>query len=360
MGHELDADGFHIEASKVKHIKQFRQPATHSELRSFLGLASFVSPYIKDYANIAGPLWSVATAKTFDWGESQTKAFDLIKARITHCTSALGFFSDSDKTVLFSDASPTALGAVLVQENSQGASRVISFASKGLTPTERRYPQNQREALSAVWAVEYFSFYLLGRHFTLKTDAKGVAFMLDRTRENSKRALTRADGWALRLSPYDYDIEYVKGRENIADPSSRLYEGKDAPFDEFKSPWEIACLEAKSVEFLTEEEIRKETARDETLQQVETALKDNEWPMSLKKFQAVESDLHFDRGILTKKGCAVIPFVLRAKALEVAHKGHPQAAKLKSILRERIWWPGMSSEAENWVRSCSVCSLNGM
>lgn len=227
LGHRLDENGFHIEDAKIKSIRQFRHPQTVSELRSFLGLASFVSPYIQDFANLTSPLWSIVTAKAWSWGVQQNAAFETLKDRIANSTISLGYFSESDKTYLYTDASPNALGAVLVQVSKEQKTRVISFASKALTLTERRYAQNQREALSTVWAVEHFSYFLLGRHFTLRTDAKGVAFILDRSRENSKRALTRADGWALRLSPYSYDVEYVKGRENIADPSSRLYEGTD-------------------------------------------------------------------------------------------------------------------------------------
>lgn len=359
LGFELDARGFHIEESKVKHIRQFRQPTTSSELRSFLGLATFVSPFIKNYADITGPLWAVVSAKSWSWGSEQAKAFESIKSCITRCTVALGYFSESDKTILYTDASPIALGAVLIQEDDRGVSRIISFASKGLTPTEKRYAQNQREALGAVWAVEYFSFYLLGRHFTLRTDAKGVAFMLNRSREDSKRALTRADGWALRLSPYNYSIEYVQGCKNIADPSSRLYGGTDAPFDDYQSPWEIASLEANQMQFLTEEEVRTETAKDEVLLKVIQALEDNIWPKDLQRFQAVVTALSCENGILTKNGCAVIPLSLRTKALKVAHRGHPHTAKLKSILRERIWWPGMPSDAQKWVDSCEICSLNG-
>lgn len=64
-------------------------------------------------------------------------------------------------------------------------------------------------------------------------------------------------------------------------------------------------------------------------------------------------------GVLTKLGCAVIPEKLRRKTLEVAHSGHPLAAKLKSILRERVWWPGMTTDVENWVKSCKTCAVNG-
>lgn len=268
LGHELDQDGFHIEEAKISAIQKFRRPTTVSELRSFLGLASFVSPYIRNFANISNPLWSTIGTKTWKWGEEQEKSFRALKAKIINCTASLGYFSDRDRTVLYTDASPYALGAVLVQECEDRSPRIISFASKSLTPTERSYAQNQREALAAVWAVEHFSYFLLGRPFTLRTDASGIAFIFNRTREDTKRALTRADGWALRLSPYSYTVEYIKGQDNIADPSSRLYQGHDEAFNEEFSPWEVASLEANTVSFLTVDEIREYTAKDETLQQV--------------------------------------------------------------------------------------------
>lgn len=141
LGHELSEKGFNIEASKVKDIQLFRSPTTSSELRSFLGLASFISPYIKNFAEICVPLWSVTTAQKWHWSEEQESAFKLLKQRIIDSTLSLGFFSESDRTVLYTDASPNALGAVLIQENSEGAVRIISFASKSLTSTEKSTPR---------------------------------------------------------------------------------------------------------------------------------------------------------------------------------------------------------------------------
>ncbi|XP_062557772.1 uncharacterized protein K02A2.6-like [Armigeres subalbatus] len=189
--------------------------------------------------------------------------------------------------------------------------------------------------------------------------AQGVIFILNRSREDSKRALTRADGWALRLSPYSYDIEYVRGRDNIADPSSRLYVGIDEPFEEDTSPWEIASLEVNTAGFLTEEEIRTSTNKDTTLQEVIQALEYNNWPKKLQNYKSVANYLTTKDGILVKQGCVVIPEDLRSKTLEVAHLGHPMTDKLKSILRKRVWWPGISKDAENWVKSCEVCATTG-
>lgn len=359
LGHELDKNGFHVDEAKVANIQSFRRPSTVSELRSFLGLASYMSSYIKNFADLTSPLWKVATSHTWQWGSDQTKAFEDTKSMIANSTIALGYFSESDKTVLYTDASPVALGAVLTQECHDGTKRIISFASKALTTTEKKYAQNQREALGAVWAVEYFSFFLLGRHFTLRTDARGVSFILNRSREDSKRALTRADGWALRLSPYSYEVEFIRGRDNIADPSSRLYGGMAEPFNEDTSPWEIATLEANSANFLTEDQIREATAQDETLLKVSNALRCDKWTKELNRFFSVRNELCVKNGIVLKEGRAVIPESLRRKALSVAHEGHPLAAKLKSILRERVWWPGMAGDAELWVKACQSCAVNG-
>ncbi|XP_055614457.1 uncharacterized protein LOC129760812 [Uranotaenia lowii] len=221
------------------------------------------------------------------------------------------------------------------------------------------YAQNQREALATVWAVEHFSFFLLGRHVTLRTDAQGVTFILNRSRENSKRALTRADGWALRLSPYNYDVEYIRGNDNIADPSSRLYTRHDEPFDEQHSPWEIATLESKVSGFLTESEIRTATKENDILQKVIDALETNIWAKDLIQFQRVAAELSVEDNMLVRNGCVVIPKQLQQKALDVAHSDHPMIAKMKSILRERVWWPSMNQDVQNWIESCQECATNG-
>lgn len=366
LGHTVSKDGLDIEERKVDSIRKFKRPTTFSELKSFLGLASYVSKFIPKFSDLTDDLWKIAQEETFAWEEIHDKAFEAVKNAIMNCTTSQGFFSTKDETFLYTDASPRALGAVLVQTDSEGKSRVISFASKSLTPTERRYPQVQREALALVWASEHFYYYLLGNHFTIRTDALGVAFIFNRNGDAPKRLMKRAEGWAMRLDAFDFSIEYVKGVDNIADPSSRLYEGDDGAYEEKEAPCEIASItfiEPAEMSFendwLTPLEVAYQTAKDEELQEVRQAMETGIWPQHLVQYGNVREELMECSGVVTKLGLAIIPRLLRSKALHLAHKGHPGMTKMKSIVKERVWWPGMAAAVDAWVQECRLCTLNG-
>jgi hypothetical protein len=78
---------------------------------------------------------------------------------------------------LHTDASGDALGAVLYQEQ-DGAKRVISYASRGLSKAEHNYPTHKREFLALKWAVvDKFKDYLYQQDFTVYTDNNPVTYV---------------------------------------------------------------------------------------------------------------------------------------------------------------------------------------
>lgn len=363
LGHKLTAEGFNIEETKIDAISKFRAPTTTSELKSFLGLASYVSSYVPKFTDMTACLWKATKKDGFCWGLEQQTAFVNTKQAIMKCTVTRGYFGDKDKSILYTDASPYAIGAVLTQENETGEQRIISFASKALTETEQRYAQTQREALAIVWAVEHFYYFLMGRKFLIRTDAQGIMFIFQKGKEISRRALSRAEGWALRLSSYDFDIEFVPGKLNIADPSSRLYEGTDKEFKEKEQTGEISLISSltEDITFSDESmplrEVQLETAEDEDLQNLRKALESDIWPWDLRNYETIKQDLSEQSGLITKNGAIVLPYTLRRKALALAHVGHPGMTAMKSILRSRVWWPSMNKQAELTVRQCVSCTL---
>lgn len=214
---------------KVQAIKMFRPPNTVEEVRSFLGLVTYVSKFIPNLATVTEPLRKLTKKDTaFEWGDEQQSAFSHLKDQLSNPTT-LGYYKVSDRTQLYADASPVGLGAVLIQYDGSEP-RIISYASKSLSDTEKRYCQTEKEALALVWAVERFHFYLFGRSFELITDHKALEVIFS----PKSKPCARIERWVLRLQSYRYKVVYRTGKNNIADPLSRLveFEQTSESFDE--------------------------------------------------------------------------------------------------------------------------------
>ena len=178
-------------ADKVKAVVEAREPESGSEVRSFLGLVNYSWRFIPDFATLSEPLRRLTKKDVeFQWGP---------------------------ETRVITDASPVALGAVLVQKQ-QGEFRVIMYASRSLTEVERRYSQTEREALAIVWACERFHTCLCGIKFHLVTNHKPLECLYSK----KSRPPARTEHWVLRIQVFNYTIEYKPGSENIADSLSRL------------------------------------------------------------------------------------------------------------------------------------------
>ena len=54
----------------------------------------------------------------------------------------------------------------------------------------------------------------------------------------------------------------------------------------------------------------------------------------------------------------VVPTKGRVCALRMLHEGHPQAARMMSLARGYIWWPGVDREIEDCVKDCTICQMN--
>ena len=128
----------------------------------------------------------------------------------------LGFPGYNKPFELHTDASMSGCGAVLYQ-NQDGEKRVISFASRGLSKSERNYPAHKLEFLALKWAVtEKFRDYLYGHCFTVYTDNNPLTYVLSTARLDAT-----GHRWLAALASFDFDIKYRPGSCN-ADALSRL------------------------------------------------------------------------------------------------------------------------------------------
>ncbi|XP_053686360.1 uncharacterized protein K02A2.6-like [Sabethes cyaneus] len=369
LGFTIDGSGILPTYNKISDIRLFKNPKDTSEVRSFLGMLTFISPFMKNFSHKTKPLRDLLSSNSkFRWEKEHQEAFDDLKEEAEKHLIKRGYFDEIDKTILYADASPWGLGAVLVQvSRTSERQRIIACASKSLTSAECRYPQLHREALAIVWSMERFAYYLLGRRFILRSDSEALMFMNNKKggKDIGKRIMSRTEGWLLRTDHFWYEFEHVAGCDNIADAVSRIGIQRDDPqYGTDTESHELCSVTANPGSIsdqllaLTIGQVREELLKDEELQTVMTWLSKNEkWPADIQKYQPFQKKLYLQGEILMKEEKMVLPSALRKRALRLAHRSHPGMSTMKNILRQGLWWLGMDREVEEFVKSCPECQL---
>ena len=117
------------------------------------------------------------------------------------------------------DASEQGLGTVLYQDQDDGTTRVITYASKNLSKLEKRYHSSKLEFLALKWSIcEHFHEYLYGGKFEVYTDNNPLTYIL-----TSAKLDATGQRWVASLANYNFTIHYQSGKQNIkADALSRI------------------------------------------------------------------------------------------------------------------------------------------
>ncbi|KRY42282.1 Retrovirus-related Pol polyprotein from transposon 17.6 [Trichinella spiralis] len=194
LGHIISEKGIATDPSKTSAVREWRTPTCVSELRQFLGLASYYRKFVDGFAN---------------------SAFDALKY---HLTSApvLAYPDFHRQFIVDVDASGDGLGAVLSQREEK-AERVVAYASRTLTKAERRYCATRREMLGLVWALREFRPYLYGQRFLVRTDHSCLRWLT--TFKEPEGQVAR---WLESLAELDFEVEHRAGRlHGNADALSR-------------------------------------------------------------------------------------------------------------------------------------------
>ena len=138
-------------------------------------------------------------------------------------------------------------GTVLSQEH-EGNLHPIAYVSKLFNKAERAYSASKRELAAVVWAVRHFHVYLQGYTFALQCNHGALSFLTKSIRPNA-----RLQRWALTLSGYSFDVQYVPGSKmGHADALSRIqdttYENSKAdPTSEYNTGTLASVAESMAV-----------------------------------------------------------------------------------------------------------------
>ena len=146
LGHIVLAAGIETNPTKIEAVKNWTLPRTVTDVRSFLGFTSHYRRFIWSYAKVAWPLNALISGDNANrkkslvkWNSDCQQAFDQLKDLCTK-TPILAYADYKKPFQLQTDASDLGLGAVLYQNDSHGHQRVIAYASRSLSNTERNYP----------------------------------------------------------------------------------------------------------------------------------------------------------------------------------------------------------------------------
>jgi hypothetical protein len=156
----------------VKEVLDWKSPTTVSEVRSFLGLASYYRRFILNFSKITKPVIELLKKENkYVWSDACDEAFKYLKKLLT--TSPVLAQPDTTKPFdVYCDAFGTSLGGVLVQEG-----QVISYSSRQLRRHEEHYPTHNLELAVVVMVLRAWRHYLLGNVVHIYMDHKRLKYI---------------------------------------------------------------------------------------------------------------------------------------------------------------------------------------
>ena len=362
LGHLIGKEGLRPNPSKVKAILDAPIPSNVSELRSFLGLVNYYAKFIPNLSSTLSPLYSLLQdSQQWTWGDLEQEHFLKAKQLLTS-PRLLVHFDPTKDLVLSCDASQYGIGAVLAHRSEKGTEQPISYASRTLSPAEKKYSQIDKEALAIIFGVTKFHQYLFGREFTIITDHKPLTHLFHPKKSVPQMASARLQRWALTLGAYSYSLQYRPGKENAnADALSRLPLPSLPPV--VPTPGDIILtMSAIEESPVCASDIRRWTAKDPILSKVLRYVTRG-WPhlvteVEISPFFRRRHELSVEDGCILWGARVVIPQPGRMQLLKELHETHSGITKMKALARGFIWWPGIDADLENEVKQCTVCQLH--
>jgi len=417
LGHVVSEEGIQCDPDKVAAIATWPRPMNTTEVRTFCGLASYYRSFVQDFARIAGPLHELTRKNVaFGWNEDRERAFQELKHRLTSAPILVAP-RDEGTFVLDTDASDTALGAVL-QQQQDGVLRVIGYASRSLSDAERRYCITRKELLGVVYGLKKYRQYLLGRPIIVRTDHAALTYL-----KKTPEPIGQQGRWLDLLGEFDITIQHRPGRvHGNSDALSRR------PCDRDGGPWCKQCTwspqpavpstpsaavhvvdavstsdqpanvsaavtvsepgqsnttvketEPDTEVLLSSNSVRAAQAADDELSTIIELVTNQaepdpatirEYPETARILIAQWTSLVVIEGVLYRRfhlpdGSThflqvVLPASLRRPYIERLHAelGHFGQAKTCAAVARRVYFPGWRSYTNLLVRSCTVCNLH--
>lgn len=340
LGFLIDEEGIHLDSEKVAPILNYPALKSVKQVRSFIGLISWYRRFLKNLATIAEPITRLLKEdQVWIWSEEQEKAFAEIKNQLTS-PPVMSHPDFNLKFTIQTNASAVGLGAVLLQVQN-GQEKVIAYASRTMTRSERKWSLTERECLAVFWAIKKFRPYIEGVKFDIATDTNSFNWLY-----SLKEPSGRLAHWIVELQTYDFQI--VK-RKNISTrvPAalSRATEVNlvvlEVSREQFQNTRDEWYLRRKR-------DVEKEPEKHPDWR-IENGLLYHQRPNPL--IEELMPDLNAWK--------LVVPVEYRKEILRENHNepqaGHFGMARTFQKIMQFYFWPNLFREVANYIRKCHIC-----
>ncbi|GBG91679.1 hypothetical protein CBR_g53493 [Chara braunii] len=147
LGYVVTRGGLRPDSRKVATVKDAHVPTSVTQVRAFLGLASYYRRFIKSFAAIARPLTNLLQKdQPLSWDAECKHTFATLKGALV--TTPILIQPDPTKQfILITDWQPETIFAILAQKGNDGREHVIEYASRTVSHERRNDSAPQEEGV---------------------------------------------------------------------------------------------------------------------------------------------------------------------------------------------------------------------
>lgn len=341
LGYLVDAKGLRPDPEKVEAIVNIPPPQNITEIRRFIGTASWYRRFVPNFSTLLSPILHLTKKNVkWSWTPDCQKSFIALKECLV--TAPVLTCPDFDKTFyLQTDASSYGLGAVLTQKFEDGE-KVISYLSRSLTKQEMKLTVTEKECLAVIWSIEKLRHYLDHVHFKVITDHASLLWL-----HRLKDPQGRLARWQLRIQQFDFEMIHRKGKENIVpDFLSRAV------------PVQSNSIQLNVMEYTPEVTDKWYTEMKNKVQQYPE--KFPVWRIENDRLYKYVKSVIPELNDLSEEWKLVVPKDHRKQILQRFHdipaSGHFGTYKTYKKILHSHYWPKMKSDIAKYVKSCHVCA----
>lgn len=341
LGFVVGQNSLRTDPNKVSAMINYPRPTNVTEVRRFMGLCSWYRRFIKDFSTLMSPVNDLIKGKgrnkkqKIEWTPEAEQSFLSIKQALVSAP----ILCQPDFTQKFTiqcDASDTGLGGVLTQTIND-EERVIAYASRALSRTERNYSVTEKELLAVIFSIDRFRAYVEGTRFSVITDHYSLLWL-----NNMKNPTGKLARWAVKLRQHSFDLIHRQGSKHVVpDALSRIPPTTPeislidiAPSEDDNYYLDLKNKIVESPDTYPQWKVENEIIYKLIPNHVPLKTNLTEWKMLVPKSQRYD----------VIQSCHDPPT-----------KAHFGFSKTLHRVQELYYWPRMRYEILKYIRNCKVC-----